>query len=146
MKTNAPKPGNVKSRRDAYPRSTIRQPFPGDSAITGLRSSSTISGTSSASRETRSSISRRASVIGRSVSAESFEQLESSDAVDEIVRIAIGQRRHPESDVAKHFNIDSTQAERDQRSKERIVGDANHGFDTARNHRLNHPHLRPRHD
>ena len=52
----------------AYPRptliraSTMRQPWPAGSAMTGLRSSSTISGTSSASLETRNSTSRNASM------------------------------------------------------------------------------------
>ena len=55
-------------RRRDHPRptliraSTMRQPRPAGSTRTGLRSSSTISGTSSASLETRSSTSRSASM------------------------------------------------------------------------------------
>ena len=76
--------------------------------------------------------------------AEPFEQLESPDAVNQIVGIAIGQRRDAESDVAKHFDVNPSQAERHQRAEQRVVGDADHRFDATRDHRLNHDTFAPR--
>ena len=64
--------------------------------------------------------------------------LKPADAVEEIVGVAIGQRRDPEADVAEHFDMDAAEPEGDERAEQRIVGDADHRFDAAGDHRLNH--------
>ena len=81
------------------------------SAITGLRSSSTISGTSSASRETRSRTSRSASMSAARMAAVALEQRKPADFVQQLVGVAIGQRRDPEAHVAEHLDVDAAEAE-----------------------------------
>ena len=117
--------------------STMRQPLPGDSAMTGLRSSSTISGHFFGQPGNPQQHFAQGLDVRRSMPAKSLQQLEPANPVEELVRIAIGQRRDPESDVAETSTWIPPRPNADQRSEQRIVGDADHRFDAAGDHRLN---------
>ena len=116
--------------------STMRQPWPGGSAITGLRSSSTISGTSIGQpRHAQQQLAQRVEVRRR-MAAIALQQRQARESVQELVGVAVGQRRDAEPHVAEDLDVDAAQAERDQRAEQRIVGDADHRFDAAGDHRL----------
>ena len=99
--------------------STMRQPWPSGSAITGLRSSSTISGTSSARRDTRSSDVPQRLDVGRRVAAVALQQREAANLVQQLVGVAVGQRRDAEPHVAEQLDVDAAEAEGDQRAEQR---------------------------
>ena len=104
--------------------------------MTGLRSSSRISGISSARREIRSSTSRSAATSAARLAAIALEQLEAANLVQELVGVAVGERRDAKVHVADQFDVDAAESEPNQRPEQRIGGHADHRLDAALQHRL----------
>ena len=75
--------------------------------------------------------------IGGCVSPESLQQFEPANAVQEIMGIAVGQRRNPEPNISQYLDVHAAESERDQCAEDGIVGDPNHRFNAASNQRLN---------
>ena len=55
------------------------------------------------------------------MAAVSLQKTETLDLAQELVGVAVGQRRDAESHVAEDFDMDAAEPERDQRPEQRIV-------------------------
>ena len=106
--------------------------------MTGFRSSSEISGTSSARRDTRNRTSRSASMSAGARPRCPLSSGKPTNFVQQLVRVVVGQRRDTEPHVPEYFDVNAADAEGDERPEHRIVGDADDGFDAAADHWLNH--------
>ena len=87
-------------------------------------------------RNLQQHIPKRANVGGRLIPV-ALQQGEPPHAAEQLIGIAVGQRRDSKRDVAKHLDVDPTQPERDERTKGGILRQAHERFSTARRHGLN---------
>ncbi len=111
-------------RRTRARTSTIWQPWPAGSAMTGLNSSSASSGICAPRYDTFSSTSRRAAQVGLRLVAVALQQREPTDAADHFVCVAIGERCDAEGDIAEELDLGASQSERDERPEHRVLRQA----------------------
>ena len=82
-----------------------------ESAMTGLRSSSSdLRHFLGQARDAQEQFAQRVDV-GRRMAAISLQQSEAPDSVQQLVGVAIGQRRDPEMDVLENLDVNPAQAE-----------------------------------
>ena len=77
--------------------------------------------------------------VGRRSASEAGDEPAGLAALDELVRVDVGQRREPEVGVADQLGEHAARAEGDERPEHGILGDAGEQLDAALDHRL-HDH------
>ena len=98
-------------------------------AISGLQSSSTISGCASTIALTRSSTSSIAAQVAAGRAAVAVEQRERAQRAEHLARVEVGQRRDPHRDVADQLGGRPAGAAREHRAEAVVVDDADDQLD-----------------
>jgi hypothetical protein len=60
------------------------------------------------------------------MAAVSFQQGIAADAANHLGPVSVGDRRDAKANVLREFDVNAAQAETDQRSENRVLGNANH--------------------
>ena len=92
--------------------------------MTGLRSSSRSSGTTSTSADTRWMTRSSAARSAGGRAAVAGEERPRAQAIDHLVRVEVGDRRQPERDVAQQLDQHAAQAADHERPEGRVADDA----------------------
>ena len=123
--------------------SATAQPSPRAWTISGLMSSSEISGWLHTMQESRSKVSNDCVDVGWGVAAETVEHLEGADLAHHPLCGNLPHRRQTEGDIFEHLHERPAEAEHHQRPEPRIAARPKDHFDPFARHLLNQDAIDP---